>query len=53
MTEALWVLAGIAAGAVVAFVGILAGVRLGMRACGREPTPLFRQPAEVKQEVAG
>jgi hypothetical protein len=53
MTEALWVLVGFAAGAVVAFVGILAGVRLGMRACGREPAPLFGKPREVKEETAG
>ena len=53
MNEALWVLAGFAAGALVAFVGILAGVRLAMRACGREPAPLFGREKKVENEVAG
>jgi hypothetical protein len=50
MTDALWVLAGFAAGAVVALVGIIAGVRLAMRACGREPPPIFGRVKDVEQE---
>jgi hypothetical protein len=53
MNEALWMLIGFAAGAAVAMTGLLAGVRLAMRACGREPPPLFGQPRKIEEETAG
>jgi len=53
MTEGVWMLVGFAAGAAVAMTGLLAGVRLAMRACGREAPPFFGQPRKVEEETTG